>query len=141
MATAFWHRAEDFEIHVLTDMLKDVAMKMLETNDLLWLFSSNHFDGVRVHHADYSTHGENCKAILIKELEIDVHIDDHMGYLMAGPALGLFVVPRAELPYYCDEWLVDRCVHCKTTASKIGDKFWCYSCKKEVEAVSAKKGE
>lgn len=127
------------ECHVLTDMARDVAIKMLADNDLLWIFSINLTDGSRVHCADYSKYGENCKAILIKELGIDVHIDDHMGYLMNSPAIGFFVMPRADLPYYSDEWLVERCVNCKTTISKMGEKHWCFSCKKEVEAVSSKK--
>jgi hypothetical protein len=61
-----------------------------------------------VHVADYARHGEACKAILVRDLGIDVLIDDHGGYLAwpwATPApVRLLVTPDPRRPYYAPGW-------------------------------------
>lgn len=59
--------------------------------------------------ADYQAHGENCKAVLCAELEIDILVDDHMGYVCApdSPPVRLLVMPDPSRPYYADDWKTD----------------------------------
>ena len=50
--------------------------------------------------ADYATHGEQCKAVLIREHGIDIHIDDYPSYCVTdSDCLTLFVWPRPDKPY------------------------------------------
>ena len=64
-----------------------------------------------VYSADYKAHGEACKAVLLRELGIDVLVDDHPGYLVwpwPGPApLRLRVEPDVHRPYHAPEWETD----------------------------------
>jgi hypothetical protein len=92
------------EVLVLTDMHDRPAMlDMLGRNGVV--------PPVReadVHVADYARHGEACKAILVRDLGIDVLIDDHGGYLAwpwATPApVRLLVTPDPRRPYYAPGW-------------------------------------
>jgi hypothetical protein len=64
------------ELHVITDMH--------ERNEVIDLLANNGFGfipGDRVHCADYVGHGEFCKAILCRNLGIDMLIDDFGGYV------------------------------------------------------------
>lgn len=61
----------------------------------------------RVKSADYKTHGEMCKAVLCKELGIDLLIDDFPGYVAAGDHVRLLVMPHPTEPYLHDEWKTD----------------------------------
>lgn len=110
MAEVFWAATDIFETHALTDILKKMAMQMLIENDLIHLFGS---DGERVHYADYAKYGENCKSVVLKEIGIDVLFDDHMGYLMDAPALGLLVMPRPSLPFYSNQWVHNTTIFLK----------------------------
>lgn len=101
--------AESFgvEVYVVSDMHPETKIiDMLTLNDLY-----RFVDFVRS--ADYKTHGEMCKAVLCRELGIDLLIDDHMGYLATPgkPLVRLLVMPDPTLPYYA-------------TAVEPGDPHW-----------------
>ena len=89
-------------IFILTDMSdKNKVLSMLNENNIN-VISDN------VYCCDYLNHGENCKAVIIKKLGIDVLIDDHMGYLMSADIpIRLFIMPNPSLPYYADNWNCD----------------------------------
>lgn len=87
------------ELFVITDM-NDRAQT------LRWL-ADNGFDSIpqeNVLNADYHEYGELCKAVALEEHAIDIHIDDHMGYLTEGCPIRLFLMPSPELPYYHETW-------------------------------------
>lgn len=88
------------EIHVITDMHdREQVLAMLERNGLGWL------EQKRVHCADYDKHGEGCKAVLCRELEIDIILDDFVGYVaVPGAPIRCLVMPDATRPYYADSW-------------------------------------
>ena len=97
----------NWEIFIITDMHDKVeVMKQLKDNKIDVL--ENH-----VYCADYAKYGEMCKAVLLKELEIDMFIDDFIGYTMAwdssfGPApIRLLVCPDATMPYWSNQWITD----------------------------------
>lgn len=95
---AFALVAGGVDVHVITDMHeKPKVIRMLNDNGWTFLEEDN------VHCADYVTHGERCKSVLIKELGIDLHIDDFPGYC-AGGGLQLMVWPDPDEPYWHDEW-------------------------------------
>jgi hypothetical protein len=95
------------QVYVITDMHdKEEVLKML---------ANNHFDFIppeNVYCADYKNHGEFCKAILLKQLGIDIFIDDFVGYVQWDSSLGpapirLLVAPDGFKPYWHDEWKVE----------------------------------
>lgn len=94
----------DVEVHVITDM-HDRAY-LLET------LRSNGFGFIpehRVHNADYVGHGEMCKAIILRDLGIDILIDDFGGYTAwdstFGPApIRCLVQPDPFRPYWSESW-------------------------------------
>lgn len=91
-----------FEVFILTDMRgKEKVQQLLQDNGL-------YFDLDHILNADYATHQEKCKAVLIDQYQIDIHIDDHLGYLAASKCLGLLVCPNAEMKYYHDNWKQDN---------------------------------
>lgn len=96
--------SDGHEIHVITDMHdRAETLKQLEANGFGWIPDD------RVHNADYKTHAEMCKPVLLRELGIDAHIDDFPGYLVwdssLGPApLRLLVCPDAFRPYWHPDW-------------------------------------
>ena len=57
--------------------------------------------------ADYTAHGEDCKAVVIRDHSIDVHVDDFPGYCAHSECLSLFTWPNSELPYYADDFKTD----------------------------------
>lgn len=68
-----------------------------------------HFNHEHVLCADYEKYGNLAKAILIKELGLDIFIDDFDGYLQWDSSLGpqpvlLKVMPDAFKPYWSDSW-------------------------------------
>lgn len=97
-----WSASCRHEVHVITDMppVKDVV-ELLRRNNF-------HFRPERVHFADHGTYGEACKAVLLRDLQIDVLIDDHPGYLVwpwPTPApLRLRVEPDPYRPYWHPGW-------------------------------------
>lgn len=90
------------EVYVLTDMTdRALVMELLQKNRF-------RLPEERVLCADYATHGERCKAVLIEKHQIDVLIDDHPGYCAAKHrALSLFLWPNPDEPYYSDDFKGD----------------------------------
>lgn len=92
------------EVYVITDMHdKYKVLQVLSDNDLDFIPPE------RVFCADYARWGEACKAVLLKELQIDIFFDDFVGYLQwdskLGPApLRCLVMPDWNKPYYHDKW-------------------------------------
>lgn len=88
------------EVHVITDM-HDRA-------DVLAQLTDNGFGFIaprRVHCADYTTHGEGCKAELLASLSIDMILDDFVGYVaIPGCPLRCLVMPDATKPYWHPTW-------------------------------------
>ena len=94
-------KADDIEVHIISDMHpKEKIGLMLLANGIDMMHS-------RVHSADYQTHGEMCKAILCKELGIDLLIDDFPGYVAMGDHVRLLMMPHPTEPYYHDDWKTD----------------------------------
>ncbi|MEI6297208.1 MAG: hypothetical protein WCO84_06260 [bacterium] len=95
------------DIFVITDMhKKEEVLQMLENNGFGFIPENN------IYCADYKSKGEFCKALLLKELKIDIFIDDFGGYLQWDSILGdapirLLVVPDGFKPYWAPEWKVD----------------------------------
>jgi len=101
-------------IFIITDQHpKDSVIHILRNNGFI-------YDGVsdlnfvtvlpeNVYCADYEKYGNMAKAILIKELGIDIFIDDFDGYLQWDSSLGpqpllLKVMPDVYKPYWADSW-------------------------------------
>lgn len=96
----------DVEIFVITDMhdLREIH-GMLDSNGFEFIKKEN------VYSADYATHGDMCKAILLRDLQIDIMVDDFLGYLTWDSSLGkapirLLVQPDPYRSYWSDEWQV-----------------------------------
>jgi hypothetical protein len=91
----------EVEVHVLSDMFpheKCVAF----VRDNGFLIPPEH-----IHSCDYGEHGELCKAEKMRELSLDIMLDDFPGYLAEGCALRLLVMPDPNRPYYADDWKTD----------------------------------
>ena len=89
------------EVFVITDM-RDHAQSVRFVKE-------NGYDipAEKVLNADYSEHGEACKAQVIEEHQIDLHIDDFPGYCAHTKCVSLFVWPNPELPYFHDDFKTD----------------------------------
>jgi len=93
-------------VFIITDMHeKDKVLEMLEDNGFGFILKEN------VYCADYNKYGNFCKAVLLKELGIDIFIDDFEGYLCwdskLGPApIRLLVMPDNFKPYWSPDWKV-----------------------------------
>ncbi len=91
------------EVFVVSDM-HPVAkiVDVLERNGIL--LSTAH-----VVAADYATHGEHCKAVVCRDLGIDILIDDFIGYLVGVdcPPIRLLVMPDPNRDYYHPDWQTD----------------------------------
>lgn len=91
----------DIEVHVLSDMHPvEKCQDWLARNGL-------QVKPENVHSCDYSTYGETCKAVKCKELDIDILMDDFIGYVAEGSPIRLLVMPDAKRPYYHDDWKTD----------------------------------
>lgn len=104
-------RHDQHEIFVITDQHpKDEVIRILEDNKfLMWINDRHLISCENIHSADYEKHGNMCKAVLCKELGIDIFIDDFLGYLDWDSRLGeapirLLVMPDNFKPYWADEW-------------------------------------
>jgi len=93
-------QAGSAQVYVITDMPdKTAVLRQLDHNGF------GHIPADRVYCADYSTHGEGCKAELLAALKIDVFLDDLVGYVAVGGCpVQLLVMPDASRPYYADDW-------------------------------------
>ena len=92
------------EIHVITDMHeREETLTQLRDNGF------GYIPAERVHNADYAKYGEMCKQVLMRDLGIDIHIDDFPGYMAWDSSLGkaplrLLVCPDAFRPYWHPDW-------------------------------------
>jgi hypothetical protein len=102
VARTFFEAGHD--VFVITDMHdKAEVAETLDDNGFGFVSVSN------IYCADYATHGELCKAVLLKKLDIDIFLDDFLGYVQWDSALGkapicLLVMPNALLPYWSETW-------------------------------------
>lgn len=93
------------EVFILTDMHDRAQM--------LYMLALNGIDvpADHVYTADYKKYGEACKAILMRQLGIDILVDDHPGYTIwpwPEPApMRLLVQPDVRRAYYAPEWATD----------------------------------
>ena len=93
-------------VYILTDMHKrDEVLEMLTVNDFGFIEHSN------VYCADYQKYGEFAKARILKQLGIDIFVDDFVGYLTWDSSLGpapirLLVAPNGFMPYWHNDWKV-----------------------------------
>lgn len=88
------------EVYVITDMRdKSKVLQTLEMNGFGMI------DPDRVFTADYDTHGEGCKAVLLEDLKIDMFFDDFVGYVVEPVCpVRLLVMPDASKPYWAESW-------------------------------------
>lgn len=88
------------DVFVITDMHdEDKVYKMLCDNGFHMIPRQN------VHCADYKTHGEGCKAELLRDLEIDLFFDDFLGYMMLpGDTIRCLIIPDPHKPYWHESW-------------------------------------
>ena len=92
------------EVFVISDIHpKEEIVKVLRANDIdhLQVKESN------IYSADYAKYGEHCKTKLCEELDVDILIDDFVGYLADGKFIRLLVMPDSSKPYWHDEWKVE----------------------------------
>lgn len=87
-----------FDVLIISDMPREKILEILTLNRI----------GVtpeNVYSADYETHGEGCKAELLRELKVDMFFDDHLGYVAAGGCpVRFLMMPDASRPYVADTW-------------------------------------
>lgn len=91
------------EVYVISDMHPE--------QKILYMLYLNGFGFVKpenVISANYSLHGEFCKAKVCEDLSIDVLVDDFIGYVGDGTHLRLLVMPDSSKPYYADDWTTDK---------------------------------
>lgn len=98
-----YHGGELTDVYIISDMHpKEKIWDWLLRNDLdIYIEKDN------VYSADYTTHGEKCKAVLCKELGIDILVDDFPGYVADGEHVRLLVMPNTNKSYYHDTWITD----------------------------------
>lgn len=97
----FHGNAQGIEVYIISDM--HPHEKIIDTLELNGMAHYKH----RCHSADYRTHGEMCKAVLCKELGIDLLVDDFPGYVAAGDHVRLLMMPNPEMDYYHRDWKTD----------------------------------
>lgn len=83
-------------IYLLTDMPASMAPQAVA--DTYGVYEGIHYDAILC--GDWNTHGEQCKAVLIREYGIQVHFDDYPAYCVTdSDCMTLFVWPRPDKPY------------------------------------------
>jgi len=89
------------EVFVITDMRDHAGtLALLEANGFGFIPAD------RVRCAEYGRHGEGCKAELLRELGIQIMLDDFIGYVAEpGCPIRCLVMPDASRPYYDDSWI------------------------------------
>jgi len=99
----------------ITDMHpKEEVLKTLLDNGFSGEFMTNHYIWEDKYNelifcADYEKHGNMAKAVLIRDLKLDIFIDDFDGYLQWDSSLGpqpilLKVMPDGFKPYWHESW-------------------------------------
>jgi len=93
-------QAAGVQVFVITDVPdRSEVLEMLRLNDFAMIPEAN------VYSADYATHGETCKAVLLREQGIDMFFDDFIGYVAVdGCPVRCLVMPDATRPYYHETW-------------------------------------
>lgn len=84
-------KSEDIKVLILTDMCLGNAKKILDKIGL-------EFEDKDIFCADWNRYQEECKAIIIRKEQIDLHIDDLPSYCQSS-AISLMVWPNNQLPY------------------------------------------
>lgn len=104
---SLWNKDYPEDIYIITDQHpKEQVIKVLVENGFDFIYPE------RIYCADYEKYGNMAKAIIIKELGIDIFIDDFDGYLQWDSTLGpqpilLKVQPDNYKPYWADSWKCD----------------------------------
>lgn len=95
--------APDVEVHVLTDM-PDHAKAVRFCHDNGFAIPAE-----RIHSCDYEAHGEECKAVKARDLDLSVLVDDFLGYVatVGAPTLRLLTMPDPTRDYYHPDWKTD----------------------------------
>lgn len=95
------HGGADVEVYIISDM-KPHAKAVAFCHDNGFLVPPEY-----ILCADYEQHGEECKAVLCAQHEIDMLIDDHVGYLaiLGTPPVRLLVMPDPTRDYYSPTWV------------------------------------
>jgi len=106
------------------DVLKKLMSKLMDTNCEIYIITDMHdkkhvnsilqTNGIylpldHIHCADYNKYGDMCKAILLRDLKIDLMFDDFIGYLGWDSTFGdapirLLVMPDSFKPYWHTDW-------------------------------------
>lgn len=92
------------DVYVITDMHDKIeVVKQLRSNGFEAIPEDN------VYCADYDQYGEFCKAVLLKDLKIDLFFDDFVGYVGWDSKFGeapirCLLAPNAFKPYWDDSW-------------------------------------
>lgn len=91
------------DVHIITDMHnREDTLFMLRSNGFVPpILESN------IHNSDFEQFGEACKAVLLRQLNIDVFLDDFPAYLAEGCPVRLLVQPDLTRPYYHDTWVTN----------------------------------
>ena len=84
-------KSEEIEVFILSDMKLKKSKAILDKVGL-------EFSDENVFSADWERYGEECKAIIIRKEQIDLHIDDLPSYCQSS-AISLMVWPNNQLPY------------------------------------------
>lgn len=88
------------EVFIITDM-HDID----EVYEMLVLNGFGRIKKTNVYCADYKTHGEGCKAELLRELKIDLFFDDFLGYMMLPcDTIRCLIIPDPHKPYWHESW-------------------------------------
>lgn len=91
------------ELFCITDMHdRQYVLDQLDDNEI-------RIPHANVYCADYQTHGEFCKAVLLQQLKIDLFFDDFGAYTCWDSQFGsapvrLLVQPDPFRPYWADDW-------------------------------------
>lgn len=102
----FLQHFDKSELFVITDQHpKDKVIKTLKDNGFELLDEN-------IYCADYEQHGNFAKAILIKQLDIKIFIDDFDGYLQWDSSFGeqpimLKVMADNFKPYWHQNWICE----------------------------------
>lgn len=112
------------DVHIITDMHpNEKAVQVVHGNGFT-MIPADH-----IHSADYAKYGEACKAVLCKELEIDILIDDFIGYVAdPGATIRLLVMPNSAEPYYHPNWKTDEGVFGRALHKTLPAQDWRLGC-------------
>lgn len=94
-------------IYIITDMHpRDKVVKTLHDNGFEYIHEQH------IYCSDYEKYGSLCKAVLLRDLKIDIFIDDFDGYLQWDSSFGpqpilLKVMPDGFKPYWHPDWKCD----------------------------------